>query len=641
MAVIIEASRYVTYRWDLAPKDFYRLADFSALMLLGMVAFRFIAHTGSMARWLPIGLFILLCGQCYSHEGGVDRGALFYTARKKEREQGFSQRRTIDVSFLYLAVVIFAASAANQRTPAFFGGMAIITGWALWSQRKRSRQWQFLLLFLAAVLVGYGASIGLNRLQIWLETGFIDWMVDQRQGIRNPSRSMTAIGEIGKLKQYNRIVFRVKPIGSFRAGQLLHEAGFNHYRNGIWVASRAKFKPLLSVDSQESDAWNLVRPSPEKGFSYEITTKLVDKTGILSLPYGCYQIQAQPVKKLERNQYGAFRVSMSPGLLMYRVRYHPSLRFKDKPGEKDLEIPLSERSPIFAQLKTLKLSSKSLKGRVDSIRGFFQSGFTYSLEQGPLLQDVSPLMHFLQTSRSGHCEFFATATVLMLRGAGIPARYASGYAIREYSRLEKCFVVRSRHAHAWALAYINGSWLPVDTTPSSWVQMEQEQSGVLTPVVDVFRWASFHIGPLLKHLQTRKLILWVLVILALLNGFLFIRFVRKKRTSKRLCNENEKGIDSETIHVASPYYMVQKKLIGAGYFKNQWEPPGEWFKRLSKSGMDVDMVTDLYEILQKHYRLRYHSNGLAPKAMRRLEILCQRMCSDIEVSVHVNAKKHK
>ncbi|MBT8330725.1 MAG: transglutaminase-like domain-containing protein, partial [Deltaproteobacteria bacterium] len=37
--------------------------------------------------------------------------------------------------------------------------------------------------------------------------------------------------------------------------------------------------------------------------------------------------------------------------------------------------------------------------------------------------------NFLTRSRSGHCEYFATATVLLLRQAGIPARYARGYSV--------------------------------------------------------------------------------------------------------------------------------------------------------------------------------------------------------------------
>ena len=74
-------------------------------------------------------------------------------------------------------------------------------------------------------------------------------------------------------------------------------------------------------------------------------------------------------------------------------------------------------------------------------------------------------------SRAGHCEYFATATVLLLREAGIPARYATGFSVQDFSRMENRSVVRERHAHAWVLAFVNGAWRDLDTTPSNWGEL--------------------------------------------------------------------------------------------------------------------------------------------------------------------------
>src|SRR5439155_1389676 len=73
---------------------------------------------------------------------------------------------------------------------------------------------------------------------------------------------------------------------------------------------------------------------------------------------------------------------------------------------------------------------------------------------------------------SGHCEYFATATVLLLRAAGVPARYATGYSVQEWSRLERRYVVRARHAHSWALVWADGAWRDLDTTPPLWADEE-------------------------------------------------------------------------------------------------------------------------------------------------------------------------
>jgi len=48
----------------------------------------------------------------------------------------------------------------------------------------------------------------------------------------------------------------------------------------------------------------------------------------------------------------------------------------------------------------------------------------------------------------------------------VPTRYAVGYSVQEWSRLEQRYIVRARHGHSWALVYVNGAWRDVDTTPA-------------------------------------------------------------------------------------------------------------------------------------------------------------------------------
>ena len=96
----------------------------------------------------------------------------------------------------------------------------------------------------------------------------------------------------------------------------------------------------------------------------------------------------------------------------------------------------------------------------------------------------------MEVSRAGHCEYFATATVLALRAAGIPARYATGYAVQDWGELEKAYVVRRRHAHAWALAYVDGAWEVVDTTPASWLPLESANPPWWINGYDLWHWLS-------------------------------------------------------------------------------------------------------------------------------------------------------
>jgi len=55
-----------------------------------------------------------------------------------------------------------------------------------------------------------------------------------------------------------------------------------------------------------------------------------------------------------------------------------------------------------------------------------------------------------------------------------------------FSPLEGLFVVRARHAHAWARACVDGAWQELDTTPSTWLAAERGQASALQPLLDLF-----------------------------------------------------------------------------------------------------------------------------------------------------------
>ena len=79
---------------------------------------------------------------------------------------------------------------------------------------------------------------------------------------------------------------------------------------------------------------------------------------------------------------------------------------------------------------------------------------------------AEPLETFLFESRRGHCEYFASSMVLLLRSQGIPARLVTGFLGAEQNRLEDYYVVRQSNAHAWVEAYLpETGWTLFDPTP--------------------------------------------------------------------------------------------------------------------------------------------------------------------------------
>src|SRR5262249_60581555 len=124
---------------------------------------------------------------------------------------------------------------------------------------------------------------------------------------------------------------------------------------------------------------------------------------------------------------------------------------------------------------------------------YFRRNFRYSTWKGERPRRESAVEDFLVSSRSGHCEYFATATTLLLRAAGVPARYAVGYSVQEWSRLEQRYIVRARHAHSLTLAYVDGAWRDVDTTPAGWADSEEPEASIPAPAYEVGSFPRFRV----------------------------------------------------------------------------------------------------------------------------------------------------
>jgi hypothetical protein len=78
---------------------------------------------------------------------------------------------------------------------------------------------------------------------------------------------------------------------------------------------------------------------------------------------------------------------------------------------------------------------------------------------------LDPILDFLTVHKAGHCEFFASAMVLLARTQGIPARVIGGYRLDEVNPITNQSVVRDRNAHTWVEAWVDGGWHEYDPTP--------------------------------------------------------------------------------------------------------------------------------------------------------------------------------
>ncbi len=120
----------------------------------------------------------------------------------------------------------------------------------------------------------------------------------------------------------------------------------------------------------------------------------------------------------------------------------------------------------------------------------FGEHFLYTLD--PPHADGDPVIHFLLRSKTGHCEYFASATVLMLTARGIPARLVTGSYGGEVGFFSRSFVVRGSNLHAWVEADLDGTGFAVlDPTPDAGVPPATRRVSWLTRLTSLGREMEF------------------------------------------------------------------------------------------------------------------------------------------------------
>ncbi len=622
MALVLEGSRLIKLKWDFSQSDFNRISDLCNLIFLGMVAYIFLSKRSASAilvllQWVPIALFPLLIFQVYSTSDRIDISAIFLIVRKRRAKRVEKTPIAINLTYPYFAVCILSASAANVRNVWFFIILFFLSAWALWPIRSgRYSPILWISLFCLAGFGGYWGHVGLHNLQLTLEKRGLEWFSDFIKADADPYRNRTAIGDIGELKLSDRILFRVKPEFEQMDPLLLREASYNKYKASGWFAFRAKF-----VDVQTKPGgiiWDF-QNSRNTDKIITVSTYLHRGQGMLKLPNGTFQVEQLPVLKVQQNQYGAIKVEEGPGLLKYQVRFGRKTYLDNPPDKVDLLVPENEAPALSRIVQELGLNSKPAREILKNVDDFFQQKFQYSLVQKKQKFSTTPLGEFLLLSRSGHCEYFATATVLLLRKAGIPARYASGYSVQEFSRLENRFVVRERHAHAWALAFIDGKWQDFDTTPSSWINIEQDAASRWESVYDIWSWCVLKLSEWRWQPDKKGVTKYFWLILIPFVLILVKKLHSKKRVKRIMTDQEHKSSLEHYPGIESQFYLIEKRLNELGFSRYHWETLSSWIKRIKESHPSYVATKSFGTIVALHYRLRFDPKGITKKEKTMLE----------------------
>ena len=287
--------------------------------------------------------------------------------------------------------------------------------------------------------------------------------------------------------------------------------------------------------------------------------------------------------------------------------FAPTSDAVDGPAALDLTVPPG-LAPKLRELATAWTAGASGdRARALALERHLQQDFTYTLDRPATPRGQSVLLDFLLVHREGHCEFFASAFVVLARSLGIPARLVAGYRVVEHNGFGGYAVVRAKHAHAWAEAYVPASsdltrsaFEVFDPTPAAPTLVESSDR-TATAFFD-YLWTSlvrFYDAAVATPERT----------IPALGGAAMVAFaVRALRNRRRRSRQGEDDVDAPPV----AFVQFEARLAKAGFVRDRAETLEAFASRMTLAGREP-----LSRALRRYARARYGARGVSEGDLAR------------------------
>jgi transglutaminase-like putative cysteine protease len=296
-----------------------------------------------------------------------------------------------------------------------------------------------------------------------------------------------SLGDIGQIRNDSTVVLRVETLEGEAPGAAnayWRGLAFDHFDGRAWtvtppdktrVPGSAEIGIWLKSSGGPANLVQRIFREPVQG-------------GVLFGMAGAQEFQGS-VHRLERDVNGGLYAAGQAG---DRLRYSVSsrrMRWSDEQLRADVAIPPKENRGAISKSESAGeryLQIPELSGAVAALaRAITESAETdadrvrklerYLLKNGrysdtpPVVEpgaERSPLEAFLFEGMEAHCEYYASALVVLARSVGIPARLVNGFAGGRENKLGGFVELSRSHAHAWVeVHYERAGWVRYDATP--------------------------------------------------------------------------------------------------------------------------------------------------------------------------------
>jgi transglutaminase-like putative cysteine protease len=326
------------------------------------------------------------------------------------------------------------------------------------------------------------------------------WGLPKDAGARTGLSSQMSPGSISDLSLSDAVVFRVDFNGAIPVSHDRYWRGpvLSTFDGRTWSALPPRAGRLVDADAAPVVSYTVsLEPS---GHPWLFALDMPASLPVLEGRPGAEETDVPLARLTREQQLLATRAVMQP--LRYVERsvmrrdYAPA-----SAGEADLDRALPGGNPrTVAFAKELRARHPVDADYVRAVLQYFRDeAFVYTL--APPLYESDPVDEFLFGERRGFCEHYASAFVVLLRAAGIPARVVTGYQGGEVNPRGGYMIVRQSDAHAWAEAIVDGRWHRFDPTAAVSPLRIERGIGAALPAADALPLLARLDGGWLKDLE--------------------------------------------------------------------------------------------------------------------------------------------
>lgn len=164
--------------------------------------------------------------------------------------------------------------------------------------------------------------------------------------------------------------------------------------------------------------------------------------------------------------------------------------------EQYLQLPDTIPQRVHDLAREITRSATNTYDKIKAIETYLKENFRYDIESPVPPEGHDAVDHFLFETDIGFCEQFASATTVMLRSLGIPARVVAGYAVGRRNPFTGLYEVRNSDAHTWVEVYFpRFGWYEFD--PTFAIPPAQTDLAEFVPLMRAFRFVAEKLSALI------------------------------------------------------------------------------------------------------------------------------------------------